>query len=119
MNFLLVGVGGALGAMARYGLGRLIAMCWTTSFPLATMLINIIGSMLMGLLMAYAPAEDWWGRPLLAVGVLGGFTTFSSFSLEAITLIHRGAWTQAVLYIGGSVLLSLLGLAAGLRIGQA
>ena len=118
INYLLVAIGGAVGAMLRFGVGRLVGVVWPVSFPVATFGINIVGSVAMGLLMARAPAVDWWGRPLLAVGVLGGFTTFSSFSLDAVTLIQRGMWGQAVLYIGGSVVLSLVGLAIGLRIGR-
>jgi CrcB protein len=61
---------------------------------------------------------DGWPRFLLAVDVLGGFTTFSSFSLDAVLVIQRGVWVQAVLYITGSVLVSLIGLTIGLRLGR-
>jgi len=116
--FLLVGAGGALGAMSRYGLSSIIGRLWPMSFPLATLLINIIGSVLMGvfigLLARFMPPQQAELRMFVAVGVLGGFTTFSSFSLDTITLIERGALLQAGLYVLMSVVLCLIGLYLGL-----
>ena len=115
--YLLVGVGGALGAMARYGVGALIAPT-ANSFPTATFLVNIIGSIAMGLLVGYlarmTPQYQAEIRLFVAVGIFGGFTTFSSFSLEAFTLLERGEYVLATLYIVGSVLLSIAGLMMGL-----
>ena len=118
--FLLVGAGGALGAMSRYGVSVLIGRLWPMSFPLATLLINIIGSVAMGLfvgLMArFLPPWQNEARLFVAVGILGGFTTFSSFSLDTIVLIERGQLLQAGAYVLLSVVLCLVGLYLGLLV---
>src|SRR5690606_34962627 len=112
---LLVGLGGAVGSMARYGVGRLVGF---TGFPLATLIVNVAGSLLMGILVGClarsTPAWSAEARLLLATGVLGGFTTFSAFSLDAISLMERGQTSQALAYIALSLLLSLGALALGL-----
>ena len=117
--YLLVGAGGALGAMARHGTGVLVTRFWGTGgFPLATLLVNIVGSAAMGVfvgLMAHwLPAWQPEARLFFAVGVLGGFTTFSSFSLDTIVLVERGDLLQAGAYVLLSVVLCLLGLYLGL-----
>lgn len=118
--FLLVGAGGAIGAMARYGVSSLVGRLWPSGFPFATMVVNIVGSLAMGLLIGVLarllPPWQNEARLFVAVGILGGFTTFSTFSLDTIVLIERGALGQAVLYIGLSVALSVLGLYLGLLI---
>ncbi|HHY48516.1 MAG TPA: CrcB family protein, partial [Alphaproteobacteria bacterium] len=90
--FLLVGLGGGLGAMARYGAGILVGQVWRDPFPLATLLVNVVGSVAMGLLVGLLarllPPAQHEIRLFVAVGLLGGFTTFSSFSLDAIALIE-------------------------------
>ena len=112
--FLLVGAGGAIGAMARYGLASAVGRLWPLGFPLATLLINIIGSCAMGvfvgLMARFLP--DWQedARLFVAVGLLGGFTTFSSFSLDTIVLIERGALLQAGAYVLLSVVVCVIGL---------
>jgi CrcB protein len=115
---LLVGAGGAIGAMARYGMSVLIGRFWPMSFPLATLLVNVVGStcmgLLIGLLVRTLPVAGPEIRLFVAVGVLGGFTTFSSFSLDTISLIERGELAQAVLYVGLSVVICLAGLYCGL-----
>ena len=115
--YLLVGIGGALGAMARYWAGTVIGSL-SNGFPTSTFLINIAGSIAMGLLVGFlaraTPQYQNEIRLFVAVGIFGGFTTFSSFSLDAITLIERGDYVLATLYILGSVLLSLAGLMLGL-----
>jgi len=119
-SFLLVGAGGAIGAMARFGFASLIGRLWPMGFPLATLLINIIGSAAMGIfigLMArWLPAWQSEARLFFAVGVLGGFTTFSTFSLDAIVLIERGDWIAAGAYVLLSVVLCLIGLYLGLLV---
>jgi len=116
--YLLVGLGGAIGSIARYGSGVLIGRIWPSPFPLATMLINIAGSLAMGLLVGWlartTPAWQADARLFVAVGVLGGFTTFSAFSLDAITLIERGALLEAALYALGSVIVAVVALYLGL-----
>lgn len=118
--FFLVGLGGAIGAMARYGTGVVVGHFWRTSFPVATLLVNVVGSLAMGLLVGWLartlPAWQEEARLFVAVGVLGGFTTFSAFSLDVVTLIERGETWPALGYILGSVVLSVLALVAGLAL---
>lgn len=113
-----VAAGGALGASLRY-----LAVGWAGrvlghAFPWGTLLVNVAGSFAMGvlavLLMERLPGS--WGRfaPFLMTGILGGFTTFSAFSLDALALIERGKMAAATAYIGGSVAFSILGLWLGL-----
>lgn len=120
--FLLVGAGGAIGAMSRYGLSVLVGRFWVSSFPLATLLVNVAGSCLMGVLIGVLartmPTMSNDIRLFAAIGVLGGFTTFSSFSLDTIFLIERGALAQALLYVCLSVVVCLLGLYLGLLISR-
>lgn len=117
-HFALVGVGGALGAMARYALALGVGRFWFGTFPVATLIANVLGSlamgMLVGLLARFLPPNGEEIRLFLAVGVLGGFTTFSAFSLDTISLIERGALAQAVLYVALSVVVCLIGLYLGL-----
>jgi len=121
--FLLVGIGGAIGSMARYGSGVLVGRLWPMSFPLATMLVNISGSLVMGLFIGFlartTPAWQADARLFFAVGVLGGFTTLSSFSLDTFTLIERGEIGQATIYVLGSIVVSVLALFLGLIIMRA
>jgi CrcB protein len=114
MPYLLVGLGGAIGAMLRY----FVSSLFSVTFPLATMVINIAGSLAMGLLVGVLartlPPGQVEIRLFLATGVLGGFTTFSAFSLDAVTLWERGDLVGASLYVVLSVALSIAALAAGL-----
>ncbi len=118
--FLLVGAGRAIGAMARHGMAVLVGRVWTGGFPLATLLVNALGSVLMGVLIGVlARTLPQMGndiRLFVAVGILGGFTTFSSFSLDSIVLIERGELAQAFLYIALSVVICLAGLYLGLLV---
>lgn len=118
--FLLVGVGGAIGAVARYGLYVVVGRLWPTGFPLATLTVNVLGSIIMGgligLLARTLPVMATDIRLFAAVGILGGFTTFSSFSLDTIILIERGELAQAALYVVLSVVVCLAGLYLGLLI---
>lgn len=119
-SFLLVGVGGALGAMARYGVAGLVGRLWPLPFPLATLLINVAGSLAMGLLVGmlarFTPGWAADARLFVAVGILGGFTTFSAFSLETVQLLERGEWLLAGLYVLLSVVVCLVGLYLGLLV---
>jgi CrcB protein len=119
-SFILVGIGGAIGAMARFGAGKLIGHVWPASFPLATLLINILGSTLMGVLVGLlarlTPSWSETARLFAAVGVLGGFTTFSAFSLETVMLIERGDMLWAGAYVLLSVVVCLAGLYLGLLV---
>jgi len=115
--YLLIGLGGAIGAMLRFAMQSLIGYL-PNGFPLATLLINILGSVAMGVLVGalakWTPEYQEQVRLFVAVGIFGGFTTFSSFSLDTIVLIERGEIMLAAFYILGSVLLSIAGLWAGL-----
>ncbi|MDR3474576.1 MAG: fluoride efflux transporter CrcB [Devosia sp.] len=105
--YLLVALGGAIGSVLRYGTGVGVGRLWRDSFPLGTLLINIVGSAVMGLFVGLMtrllPTWQNEARLFFAVGVLGGFTTFSSFSLDAITMIERGDMLPAALYVVLSV----------------
>lgn len=116
MHWLLVFVGGGLGAMARHGVSRAGLALIGPGFPWWTLAVNILGSFLIGLLAGLFGAWETGhnARLFLTTGFLGGFTTFSAFSLDALTLWERGAQLQAGLYVTGSVLLSLLAAALGL-----
>jgi CrcB protein len=116
--YLLVAVGGALGSMARYGTGVLVGRAWSSSFPLGTMLINIAGSLAMGLFIGYlartTPSWQADARLFVAVGIFGGFTTFSSFSLDTIAMMERGEIGLALLYVAVSVVIGVAALYGGL-----
>lgn len=116
MQLIAVAAGGAIGAVCRYSVGLLAA---NLVFPWGTMIVNIAGSFLMGLLMA-AFAQVWDAsqatRLFLTVGILGGFTTFSAFSLDSILLLEKGQTLAAVFYIVASVILSLGALALGMML---
>lgn len=117
-TLLLVAAGGATGAMARYLLGVQAMRSLGGGWPYGTLAANVLGGFLMGVLIAVlalrggADQERW--RLLLGVGVLGGFTTFSAYSLEIVLMIERRAYAQAALYSVGSVVLSVAALFAGL-----
>jgi CrcB protein len=116
---MLVAVGGALGALARYGLGGWV-QGGRTDFPLGTLLVNLLGCFVMGFVMhwtsrGYISSEL---RFFLAIGILGGFTTFSSFSMESLRLFEEGRVTPALLYIGLSLLGCLVTVTAGYKIAQ-
>ena len=115
----LVFLGGGIGAAARHGVNIGVARLVPSPFPWSTAIINVMGSMLMGLIAGYfafraGGAASQHARLFLTTGILGGFTTFSAFSLDAALLWERGATGQAAGYVIGSVALSIFGLFAGL-----
>ena len=122
MSYLLVMIGGALGAGGRFLAGRLTLAWFGPGYPWGTLSVNLIGGFFMGLLVGAlartaVPQEN--ARLLLAIGVLGGFTTFSSFALDAVNMIERGSWAGALGYILVSVIGSILAVFAGLGLVRA
>lgn len=119
MNYLLVFIGGGLGSTLRHIINILSGRVLGTAFPYHTFIINITGSIVMGLIAGYlafkGEAPQPW-RLFLMTGVLGGYTTFSAFSLDAALLYERGAIGLAVFYVLGSVVFSIAGLFAGLAL---
>ncbi|MEN4902189.1 fluoride efflux transporter CrcB [Luteimonas sp. TWI1437] len=119
--FLLVFLGGGLGAALRHGV-NLLALRAGTTFPYGTLCINVVGSLLMGVVVGWFAARSGLSpslRLFLMTGVLGGFTTFSAFSLEAALLYERGQLGLAVAYVLASVVLSIGGLFAGMALVRA
>ncbi|MCC6787069.1 MAG: fluoride efflux transporter CrcB [Hyphomonadaceae bacterium] len=117
MNVLLVAVGGAVGAVARYGVGLGAARLFGLAFPWGTLAVNIVGGLAMGLLAAKTAPEQEALRLALGVGVLGGFTTFSAFSLETVRLMEHQPGL-AMLYAAASVVLSVGACWVGLSLGR-
>jgi CrcB protein len=119
MSYLLVFVGGGLGASLRHLINLTCARAFGTGFPWGTFIINITGSTVMGLIAGYlafkGEASQPW-RLFLMTGILGGYTTFSAYSLDAALLYERGELAPAALYVVGSVVLSIAGLFAGLAL---
>jgi CrcB protein len=119
MNYLLVFVGGGLGASLRHAINVGCARACGTNFPYGTFVINITGSLVMGLIAGYlafkGEASQPW-RLFIMTGILGGYTTFSAFSLDAVTLYERGEMGMALFYVVGSVVLSIAGLLGGLAL---
>jgi CrcB protein len=119
MNYLLVFIGGGLGSCLRHTVNVICPRFLGTNFPYHTFIINITGSTVMGLIAGYLAfkgeaAQSW--RLFLMTGILGGYTTFSAFSLDAGLLYERGELGLAALYVLGSVVLSIIGLFAGLAL---
>lgn len=116
---VLTGLAGALGALSRYQLGHFIAERVSAQFPLGTLMINISGAFVIGLLFALAgnkiinPALQL----VLATGYLGGFTTFSTMSWEGVQMVHGGNTGGGLLYLSGSLLLGLIAATAGMILG--
>ena len=117
MNYLIVFLGAGIGGAGRHGVNVLMARLFGTGFPLGTFTVNVAGCFLMGLIAGFfafrghLPQE---ARLFLTTGILGGFTTFSAFSLDAALLWERGEGGLAALYVAASVVLTLAGVAAGL-----
>ena len=113
-----IALGGAIGSVLRYLMMGAVGRAFVSSFPYGTLAVNVIGSAIMGVLVGllakYLPENQHELRLFLAVGVLGGFTTFSAFSLDVVTLIEAQQPMQAIVYALASVVLSVLALMLGL-----
>lgn len=122
MNYLAISIGAVLGANLRFVLGGWIADRWGSSFPLGTLVINVTGSLVIGIVLTLltervvAPA---WVRPLIAIGFLGSYTTFSTFSYETLALARDGAWLVAGTNVILSVAASLFGVYLGTLLARA
>jgi fluoride exporter len=117
-----IAAGSAIGGVGRYLLGGMVQRWAGTTFPVGTLLINITGSFLIGAIIRVAVDSAWISpevRAFLTIGICGGYTTFSTFSYETAVLIEDGEWGRATLYIGASVLLSLLATFAGFMAARA
>jgi CrcB protein len=117
---LVIFLGAGIGGLARYGVGIWTQGVVGPGFPWGTLLVNISGSLLLTflyvLLEGTAGSPEW--RAFLGIGFCGGYTTFSAFSYESMRLLQDGEWQQAILYIVGSVVLSLAGAFLGFRLGS-
>jgi CrcB protein len=116
-TLLLIALGGALGSVARHGVNQISLRFLGSDFPWGTLGVNVLGSLLIGCLAGYFAHISHWPqevRTFCIVGFLGGFTTFSAFSLDGILLWERGAVFQMFAYVTASVVLSLLATVAGL-----
>jgi fluoride exporter len=118
--WLLVAVGGAAGAVLRFAVGQAVAPRPPGSFPWATFGINLLGSLVLGAVMAltHDTAGGWRLRALLVIGLCGGFTTFSSFSYETLGLLEARAYSTAAAYVLSSVGAGLLAVTLGLRLAE-
>lgn len=107
MKLFLIAMGGAAGSLLRYGVARLFPL---NDWPLATLIVNVVGSFLIGLLAGLIVRLQWPQELWLALGagLCGGFTTLSAFSLENINMLEAGHWPKAIFYISATVLFSLL-----------
>ena len=122
--FLLVFLGAGIGGALRHGVNLGCARLCGTAFPWGTLTVNVVGSFVIGALAGWLAfkAEHGWSQPLrlfLTTGVLGGFTTFSAFSLDAVLLWERGQGGLAAVYVAASVAASIAGLVAGLALVRA
>ena len=113
MPYLIVFLGAGLGGALRHLVNVSAQRAFGSGFPAGTMIVNLVGSVAMGLLAGWVllrPGYSQEARLFLTTGLLGGFTTFSAFSLDTLALIERGEWAVAVLYVLGSVVLGVAGL---------
>lgn len=116
MRYAIVACAGALGAVARYGVGLTVGVA---SFPWATLIVNVVGSALLGFVLAVEPR---WNTDVVAavgIGFLGAFTTFSTFSADTLALVRDGRAGVALGYVSASLVLALAGCAAGYALGRA
>jgi fluoride exporter len=121
IRFLAVALGGAIGSSLRYGAGLLAHRQWPSSFPYPTALVNVTGCFAIGLLAVLSDERGWFGptpRLFLLVGILGGYTTFSSFGYETLALVGRGDFGWALVNALGQVALGLVAVWAGMALGR-
>lgn len=115
--WLAVALGGAAGAVVRFGVGRWLAPAHAGAFPWHTFAVNLLGCFALGVVLRWLPADALEARALLAVGFCGGFTTFSTFGYETLLLVQGRTYGVAAGYVVGSVVLGVLATAAGVWLG--
>lgn len=116
MTLAYVALGGALGALARYGISGWVYDRMGETFPWGTLVVNVLGCLALGAVVRWlqVSAVSPEIRPFLTIGLLGAFTTFSTFSFETVALLQDGQWTKAGVYVGASVLVGLAAVVAGM-----
>jgi CrcB protein len=120
--YLLIAIGGAAGAVSRYAVDDTLTRLFGGSFPVGTLVVNLSGSFLLGILFALVIERSTLPSDIRApvmIGFIGAYTTFSTWMLESARLMEDGAWMLAAANLGGSVLLGLLAVFAGLAVGRA
>lgn len=120
-DLVVIGIGGALGAMARHGATHVGNLLLGTSFPYGTLIVNVVGSLLVGIIFAVLVERELFSpvwRSALIIGFLGAFTTFSAFSLQTVALIEEGRFAAALIYVSGSVIVCIGAAAIGLLLGR-
>jgi CrcB protein len=120
VGYLLAAFGGAQGALARWGVAEVLPRA-DGGWPWATLLVNLTGCLLIGVLtgvLANRSPEPAWARPLLGVGVLGGYTTYSAFAVEVVVLTDAGALVTVLGYLSASVVGGVVAVAAGIRVAR-
>ncbi|MDW8232387.1 MAG: fluoride efflux transporter CrcB [Roseiflexaceae bacterium] len=121
INIIAIAVGAAIGANLRYGLSLWAAQRWGASFPYGTLIVNVVGSFLIGLVLTLATTRLSLSDPvrlLIVTGLLGGFTTFSSLSFEAYSLIMSGSWRAAGIYLASSFGLGMASVFLGVGVAR-
>ena len=122
MTYLAISIGAVLGANTRFLLGRFVAERLGVAFPYGTLIINVSGSFLIGFVLALVTERmvgPWWVRPALAIGFLGSYTTFSTFSYETLQLVENGSLLAAGANIAVSVTAALIAVYLGTLLGRA
>ena len=120
-NFILISLGAIFGANARYWLGGWVAERYGTSFPYGTLLINVTGSLVLGFFLTLATERfllDPRWRLVIAIGFLGGYTTFSTYTYESVNLILTGQWFMGLLNLFGSAILGAMAVVFGIFLGR-
>jgi len=121
LELLVVGAGGFLGAIARYGVTRWMARFTSGGFPFGTMVVNIVGCLLIGVVFAFVEARPQLPpniRLFLMIGILGSFTTFSTFGHETLELLRNGSVVPVAAYLLGSVTMGLIAVIVGRALGH-
>lgn len=120
LTVLAVGAGGVIGANARWAVGELATDVWPTAFPWGTLLINVTGSLILGLIVSWPLrwTANAYARLVVATGILGAYTTFSTFMYETVRLVQHGDALIAVSYVASSLVLGLGAAALGIRAGR-